>query len=162
MNPCPHTPPLPMADAHHPGLVAAALRVGGGVDERGDPVALVVAEDGGRQRDDDDRHRQDGGGDEPAPWRPGHRDDDGPHREDDGRRPEVGLEQDQPDREGDEGRRDEDLTRPRCPPPVGRSRQQGREDDAEPDLEELGRLEREAPDERDPRARPVDGQARPA
>ena len=77
MNPCPHIPPDADREAHHPGLVAAALRVGGRVGERRQPVALVVAE----QRAWSGRRRRrptpaTAASDQPAPRHPGDRDDD--------------------------------------------------------------------------------------
>ena len=146
--------------AHHPGLVAAALRVGRRVGERRQPVALVVAEhrrgEGDHHDGEPEQHRPD----HPPPRHPGHGDDDRADRDDHRRRAEVRLQQDQRGRQRHEHGGQGHLAATGRQPALGLPGEQRRQGQAQPDLGQLGGLDGEPADERDPRPRAVDRAAR--
>ena len=141
--------------AHHPGLVAAALRVGRRVGERRQPVALVVAEHRRGEGDHHDDQPEQHGPDHPPPRHAGHRDDHRADRDDHRRRAEVRLQQDQRRRQRHEHRGQGHLAAARWQPPLGLPGEQGRQGQAQPHLGQLGGLDGEPADERDPRPRAV-------
>ena len=132
-------------DPDLPGLVADALRVGGGVGEGDQPVPLVRREHRRRQRHGDRGHDQRDSADDPARGRAGDADHAERERSEHQRRAEVGLEHDQADRHGgdhDRQRAESRLVGGGAPlTPLGEEHGQT---DAQGDLGQLGGLHREA------------------
>src|SRR5439155_26263158 len=141
-----------------PDVVRRALRIRVRMEEGGEAVLLVRLEHGraGRRKPPEDRERRDDGYAEEQrqmqPPRPRDEEDRAERKQIHERRPEVRLEEDQSDRHS--GEADSREHRPQlahAPSPVG---EEGREEEDEEQLSELGRLEAEER-EVDPALRPA-------
>ena len=115
-EPRPEQAARPDRDLRLEHLPARALRVGGGVEEREDPVLLVVAQHV-RPGDRDHRQRRDRHRDQPAQARPGHEQHPGEDRDQDERGAEVRLEHHEHPRRGHQQARPRGSSRasPACP-----------------------------------------------